>query len=455
MNKLFFSFLSLFALLLAPACVFAQKQEALKLENQTLEQCIQTGIQNSYTVKNAVADNEIAKAKVGEVRAMGLPQVNASVGGIWNYAIQKVFIPANAFDPTAPAGMVIAREFSPKYGGQAALTAQWLLLDGTYFLGLKAAKTFTELSEKQIAAPKIDVAENVSKAFYALLITDERIKSVNENKTRLDTLLMQTKAMNQNGLVEKIDVDRLQVTHNNLSIELSKLESIRHSILQMLKFQMSLPLETTLTISGSIQDIKLNIETAEFDATQRVEYQVLDVKRRLETMDIKRYQVGYLPSLAASFNLGANSGVAEFGKLFEFSERWFKNGNIGVQLSVPIFDGLRKKYQIQQARLALIKTENTMQNFLLGAKFQAEQSSITLNNHLKTLEAQKSNMELAKEVYRVAQVKFREGVGSNIEILNAENELTKAQLNYYEALYSAAVAKVDLDKAKGTLYSEK
>jgi outer membrane protein TolC len=172
-------------------------------------------------------------------------------------------------------------------------------------------------------------------------------------------------------------------------------------------------------------------------------------------MDIKRYQVGYLPSLAASFNLGANSGAATIGDLMNFGDRWFKNGSMGIQLSIPVFDGFRKKYQIQQARLALIKTENNIKNFQRTAKFQVEQAVITLNNHLKTLDVQKSNMALANDVFRVAQVKYKEGVGSNLEILNAETELKNAQLNYFEALYNAAITKVELDKAKGVLFENK
>lgn len=447
----YYLFVFLFALSLTS--VYAQEQKTY--ENFTLQQCIEFAIANSTRVQNATIDNQMANAKVGEIRAMGIPQINANIGANYNYAIQKIFIPANVFDPTAPAGTVLAREFSPKYGGQAIVSAQWLLLDGTYFLGLKAARVFTELSEKQITGSKIDVAEAVTKAYYTYLIMNERLKTVEENKNRIDTLLSQMKALYANGMAEKIDADRLQVTFNNLSIEYQKLESVRQSIMQVLKFQMSMPLEDKLSLAGSIQDFKLSLESVDFDPALRIENKTLEVQRQLEMMDIKRYQVGYLPSLAASFNLGANSGAATIGDLMNFGDRWFKNGSMGIQLSVPIFDGFRKKYQIQQARLALIKTENNIKNFQRTAKFQVEQAVITLNNHLKTLDVQKSNMALAKDVFRVAQVKYKEGVGSNLEILNAETELKNAQLNYFEALYNAAITKVELDKAKGVLFENK
>jgi outer membrane protein TolC len=384
---------------------------------------------------------------------MGIPQVSGSFAMNWNYSVPKIFIPANVFDPTAPEGKVIAREFSPKFGGQTGVGLQWLMLDGTYFLGLAAAKTFTEISEKQITMSKIDIAENVSKAYYTLLIMNERKKTLTENKLRLDTLLSQTQALFDNGLAEKLDVDRLRVTHNNMSVEIDKLESATRSVMQMLKFQMSMPLDADLSIAGNIHDLKFSPETPEVEPSQRIEFQLLTVQRKLEQMDIKRYQVGYLPSLVFSTNLGANSGTAKLADLFNFGDRWFRNGSMGVQLNVPIFDGFRKKYQIQQARLALIKTENNMRNFVMAATFQAEQASITLNNHLKSLETQKANMDLAKEVFRVAQIKYREGVGSSLEMINAENELIRAELNYFETLYNAAITKVELDKAKGKLFN--
>ena len=82
---------------------------------------------------------------------------------------------------------------------------------------------------------------------------------------------------------------------------------------------------------------------------------------------------------------------------------------------------------------------------------EIKQATVTLTNSLESLKSQKRNLELAQEVVRVARIKYQQGVGSNIEVINAEADFKEAQTNYYSALYDAFIAKVDLDKATGQL----
>lgn len=427
------------------------------LENYTLEQCIEYAIQNRVEVKNAELDNQIAKARVGEVRSIGLPQVNASLNLIDNYKIPVNFLPAQFLDPQAPEGTFVGVEFQPQYVGQGKIELQQLVFSGSYLLGLKAASTYTQLSEKQITQSKIEIAESVSKAYYSLLINRERLELLKQNFNRLDTVYQQTKALYENGFAEKIDADRLKVASNNIKMEIQNFERLIELSEMLLKFQMGLQQEDKLTVSGSIEKLEINesdVLVAQTNPEQRIEFSLLQTQKDLNLLQIREYKARYLPTLGFFVNYGSNMGSPQAKDLVPFaSDKWVGNGAFGLSLNVPVFDSFEKKYLIQQEKFRLLKTENQMRDFSRIVDLQVAQSQTSLKNSIDKLTFQKENMELAQEIFRVTKVKYEEGVGSNLEVVEAETAYKEAQTNYYSALYDAMVAKIDLQKAQGTLYT--
>ncbi|WP_338815582.1 TolC family protein (plasmid) [Bernardetia sp. Wsw4-3y2] len=427
------------------------------LENYTLEQCIEYAIENRVEVKNAQLDNQIAKAKVGEVRAQGLPQLEASLSLVDNYKVPVNFLPAQILNPQAPEGEFVGVEFQPQYVGQSKIELQQLVFSGSYILGLKAAATYTELSKKQIIQSKIDIAESVSKAYYTLLINRERLELLKQNYNRLDTVYQQTKALYENGFAEKIDADRLKVSSNNIKMEIQNFERLIELSNMLLKFQMGLQQEDKLTVSGSLEKLEIDASealVAQINPEQRIEFSLLQTQKDLNLLQIREYKARYLPTLAFFANYGANMGSPEAKDLIPFSsDRWVANGSFGLSLNIPVFDSFQKHYLIQQEKFRLLKTENQMRDFSRIVDLQVSQSSITLQNSIDKLKFQEENMELAQEIFRVTKIKYEEGVGSNLEVVEAETAYKEAQTNYYSALYDAMVAKIDLQKSQGTLYT--
>lgn len=448
-------FLFLYALAFLPLGVNAQSDSTRQAPPNdgvyTLEECINFAIENTVSVKNAKLDRRLAEAKVGEIKAIGLPQLNASVDFNNFFKVPKAFLPGEVIG--GEPGTFVAVEFQPQYSGTASASLSQLIFDGSYLLGLKAAKVYIDVTDKQVEKLKIDIAEEVSKAYYGVLINRERLRLLESNFRTLDTLLRQTEALYENGFAEEIDAKRLKVTRNNLKTEKLKLERLVDLSLSVLKFQMGMDPSEKLALSGSIRDAELGEtpDAANVDPSQRLEYQMLKIQEELNILEIKNYRVGYLPRLVGFASYGSNTGTAELGDFFNFGDFWFGQGLFGVKLEIPIFDGFQKKFQIQQGKLELQKTRNDMTNFGRAVMLEAQQAQIQLQNARASMAMQKENMELAEEVYRVTQVKYREGVGSNREMLDAENDLNEAQTNYYSALYDAIVAKISLEKALGTL----
>ena len=448
----------------------------------TLEQCVEYALANAISIQNAVLDERSAVARVKEVTGMGMPQVTGTVSLSYNQKMRRFFAEnidttvRDAFGfvqnvPGAKDRDVVAGQnfFQLKGTGDASITINQLIFNGSYFIGLQAAKALKEQMVKSTTNSKVVVVDNVTKAFYLALINRERISLFDSNIGRIDTLLRNTIALNKNGFVESIDVDRLQVALNNLVTEREKFISIQDLSLEILKFQMNYPMNSPLEISGDIKSIDPIVNPEELkknlDYSIKPEYQSMEVARKLQELNIKYNRTLGMPSLGAFANLGYFTQTSTVGGFFKTDtkiangsligpDKWYGYSMFGVAVNVPIFGGFQLTHKIQQEKIALLKIENGMKQLKSGIDLEVKSSLTSYQNAIRSMESQKQNMDLSFKIARVTKIKYEQGVGSNLEVLDAENVLKESQLNYYTAMYDAVVAKVNLDKAFGKLLPE-
>lgn len=423
-------------------------------QTYSLKQAVDYAIAHQVQVKNSQIDLQNASAKINEIKAMGLPQVNGSVALTNNVILQRMFIPAKIFNPAAAEGELIAAKFGVENSGFANVGLSQLVFDGTYLLGLKASSVYKDLAVKSVTQSKQQVAENVTKAYYGILVNEKRQGLLALNVARLDTLLKETRELNKQGFVEKIDVQRLDVQANNLRTELDNIERLQALSYSLLKFQMGYPMEEPIRLSESLEKVELatfNTNAAgDFNYTNRIEYSILQTQENLAELDLKSIKAGFLPRLVLNANYGYNAGANAFSDLM--TKQWFDNAAITVALQIPIFDGFSKKYKAVQSANNLQKVRQSYSLLKSSIDLQRSQASITMKNALESMKEQKANLDLANEISRVTRVKYQQGVGSNLEVLNAESSIKESQANYFTALYNALIAKVELEKANGTLY---
>jgi len=210
---------------------------------------------------------------------------------------------------------------------------------------------------------------------------------------------------------------------------------------------------------------------AVFNYNNRVEFSTLQTQQALAGIDTRSRQAGVYPTLSLTAAYGFTGGALTARDLLAFrgpnsttsftsstgvvsqvsNQNWFGFGNVGLSLNIPVFDGFRRKYQVQQARLTQQTIEQGLETLRQSIDLQDAQSRATLTNALDVLDNQQANLKLAADVARVTRIKFQAGVGSNLEVISAETDLREAQTNYYAAIYDVLVAKVDRDKATGEL----
>ena len=448
-----------------------QNSFSQKINEFSVMQAGEYAMKNATEVKNALLDIQIQKQSNKELTAVALPQLNGSINTIHYYDIPVTTLPDfispsvynvltqngvkdGAGNPiTTPSrgfGSIPAR-FGTAFTSSTALDFSQLLFDGQVFIGLKARSAVLTLATQSAEVTKEQIKANVYKLYYQMLVGKKQMSTIDANVERFEKLLKDTREIYKNGFAERLDVDKVEVQLNNLKTEREKVSNLLEVGNAALKFLMNLPQKETLILTDSLNedDIKsLNIEDS-VDYKNRKEYQQLTTAIKLNTYNVKRYQLSKYPTLAAFGTFSKNAQRNEFN--FFGNGNWFTTSFVGIKLSMPLFDGFARASRIQKAKYELTKVKNNMEHLQQAIDLEAGNAKIKMKSALITLGNQKQNILLAEKVYNTTKLKYEQGQGSNMEIYNAETELKVSQNNYYGALYDAILAKIDYLKAIGKL----
>ena len=450
-------------LIVLPSLLMAQN-------SYTLEEAIDYAIENNANMKMAMMDVDRAEASLAEFKSAGLPQVNASVD--YNYyfftpvnPIQDFLTPAiygvlleefpNQVTPPPGEPDILEFTFFNKHNLSANVNGSMLLFDGSYLTGLKAAKLFRELTRKKIDTAEEQVRTQVTKAYMNILIAEENENILSKNLKNIDASLTQAQAFYETGFMESLDVDRVALSKKTVETELEKIKAFIDVTYDLLKFQMNYPLSQDLSISEDLESLvslisaEVDTDYADIDYNRKAQYEEIRMGRQLNELNVERFEKGYLPSVMA------RAGVTEQlqrNNLFDSNEAgWLPTVFAGLSVNVPITDGKRKKSLIQQAEIDLKKIDVQLAEFERGMDMQVQNSLNNFETARKTLLNRKESLDIVQRIYDKTLIKFKEGVGSSLEVTQAENQLFSAQGQYTTALYELLTTKTDLDIALGKL----
>jgi outer membrane protein len=426
--------------------------------SMSLADCINYAYEHQDSVKNAALDVKSAEYKVKETIGSGLPQINGAA------QFQYYFTPPPSVGPDFSA-VISGKPFNPNaplikypfgatnYSNSYMLQASQLLFSGTYIVGLQAVKTFKELSQRNLLRSKIETSVAVSKAYYQVLVSNEQITLLNANVAELKQQLDQTVQQNKQGFVEKIDVDRLQVQYDNLVTNRENTVRLLELNTQMLKFQMGMPIYQKIYLTDKLENIDFNQHLADYSTDtafyhSRIEYSLLETNVKLNQLNAKSKRAEFLPTFSANGGYGEVFEENHFRYLYDHA---YNESYIGLSLNIPIFSGGQRINQLRQLNIATQKSQNDLADAKNALSLQANNARITYYNGLQSLNNQKHSQQLAQEVLHVAQIKYQQGVGSSIEVTQAETDLESANNQYIQALYNILIGKVDLDKAYGRI----
>jgi len=447
-----------------------QSQQKYRL---TVNQAADLALKNVTEIKNLQIDRELQLAKNKEYVGQTRPQVSGSIQSQHFFNIPVTLLP-DFISPSVyqvltengvrnGAGSPITKpnaapqyfpaQFGVPWQSSAGIQFQQLLFQPDLFIALKARKKSIDYSDANIKVMEDSIKSNVARAYYSVLIAEKRKKYLDSSIKRLDKLKNDQEKLFKNGFAEHLDIDKTQVTLNNLSTTSTQIERLIEIGYASLKFSLAINQADTLELSDSLSiDLvkKDLLELSNFNYNDRKEIQLLNVVKDLQGLDLKRNKLAYIPTVATYFSYSRNALGQKFN-LLNFSDPWFKTSLWGINLNVPIFDGGQKAQRIKQANLNLQKTNNTIANVQRAIDLQLKASSILFNNALSSLDMQDKNVVLAEKVYNTTKKKYEQGLGSSFELLQTASELENAQSNYFQSLYDAINARISYNRALGKL----
>lgn len=461
----------LVALLLMFSTTSLTAQTAYKL---SVQDAVNLALKNVTEVKNLRIDSMKQLAQNREIVAGALPQINGTAQITHYLTLPLILFPsAGSTDiyrvlnqegvkdgngqPIAAKQEFAVNKFSfvQPWNVSAGVGLNQLLFQPDVFVGLIARKTSMDYAKENIAVAEDKTREQVQKAYYQVLIAEEQLKVLQQTLQRLQKLVADQEQLFKNGFIEKLDIDKTNVSFNNTKATETQLKNIIELGYASLKFTLGLAQNDQLELTDKLSPelVKQNVlDEGTFDYNSRSEIRLLNNVQKLQQLDVKRHKLAYLPTLSFFYQF-QQQGIANknYSTLLGSNWFWFNSNLVGLNMSVPVFDFGVKKNKIQQARYTLEKTNNIIDNTRKAIDFEKNAAQISLRNAIINMDAQQKNLELAERVYNTTKKKYEQGVGSNSEVLLAETELQRAQGNYFDALYQAVIAKISYLKASGKL----
>ncbi|MEL7121199.1 MAG: TolC family protein [Bacteroidota bacterium] len=416
----------------------------------SLEEAIDYAWQNSNTIKNAQLNIKDAEERIKESRSIGLPKLNAEVSYQRYLEIPVQALPEAFIPPPSTPGEEVPTEiaFLLRNNINIGINLDAMLFDASYFTGLKASKAYRQYVRADLQVQQTNVKNNVIDAYLPALLVAENLKLLDNNISNLEKLLFETQELYKAGFVEQLDVDRLELSLSNLKTERENAARQKELVINGLKLAINYPTDQPLDISETLTDFLADVSDEElagqFDVTTRQEVGLVDLGVYLNDLNIELNKVNYLPSLRlfGAYQQTYQGNTSEDGF-------WAPTAFIGVRANFPIFDGLAKGAKIQRATIERENAKNQRADLVNGLNTELTNARISYVNAQKRVADQEKNLGLAQRIYDTTQIKYREGVGSSLEVNQAEQSLYSAQGNLVQAKYDLLTAKVLLDRALG------
>ena len=431
----------LFSISLALLAGYSVAQETL-----SLGQCLQMGIDRNLNLKTYEGNVLKGKHNVSENRSRLLPQINIGAG------LNDNFTPPVSVTDGSAYGKSYNVTKTLQYNSSASIQLQMPLYSQTALTALNISKTLDQLNTLSYAKAKEDLIVQISKMYYLAQNTVEQIGIIKDNIKRLEELRDITQAFHDNDMALGVDVKRVNVNLENLSVQYDNAKAMLIQQYNMLKYVIDYPADKEIAVE------KANIEQIDMAALSGLnenlnELQLLRTQQTLAEQQKKLAKDGYLPTLALTGNWTYSAFTDKIEHWFHSGEsnHWYKSNGIGISLRIPVFDGFEKLSKIRKAQVDVDNAKLQYENALKGMQTQYANAVNDLANNQRNFSKQRDNYLLAEDVYKVTSDRYREGIASMTEVLQDEMSMSDAQNNYLTAHFNYQVSNLTLLKLTGQL----
>ncbi|MDA0746072.1 MAG: TolC family protein [bacterium] len=412
----------------------------------TLEEGIQMALEKNEVLRMAREDLVKSREQVREAVADALPQLDLSVDYNRNWKL-----PSTVFDtPTGRQSVTIGSKNN--IDGVLSLR-QPLFASGKIGAGLKVAKLFAEYSNEQVRAVNQRVRASVEGAFYNVLLARDLVRVSKLALKRAQANLRQVRRLHEAGRVSNYEVLRAEVQVSSLRPD--SIQAENGLVVARLNFKDAIGLdsEQSVDVRGGFRD-RTDLEVAQVEnliqtgLASRPETRQMDRQVRMREQNVRIQQASSRPSvdLVASGRLQAQNNELDFKK-DDFRQSWAT----GISIQIPLFDGFRTRAQVSQARADFRRAELEAQELGREVRLEIRQAWLDLRVTLEKLDAEALVVSQAQQGLAIAESRYANGVGTQLEVLDAQLVLQQMEFQYVRGQHNRAMALVNLEMAVGVL----
>jgi outer membrane protein TolC len=454
------------------ACLFfaiqtmAQEKQAETI-SLSLKQAQEYAVKNNANSRNSALDMEIAKKKIWETTAMGLPQINAQANYQHLFKVPELSLGGSTYLATnLPDGTPITSDdinnqnvymgFTPgapialgvKNNTTLDITVSQLVFSGEYIVALQATKIFYTMTDQNRQKVEIDLRESVANIYASALLVENNRDVMQKSLENSEKTLSDMKQMLEQGLVENTDVDQIEFVTLTLKNGVGNLNRELEYTLLLLKFTLGMPFTDNLILTDKLESIAESIKLESLLATQfninnNLDYQIALNAESISNLNLKREKSKYLPDLMAVYRHSAKVNTPEF----DFAPK----DVFQISMNIPIFSSGMRNSRVAQSRMELQKTVNMKDNLSNALQLSYVNAQNKLTQAYENYLNDQKNIELTKRIYDKTLVKFDEGIATSRQITDDLNQYLNAQRNLYVSIFGLFTAKNTLDKLNNNL----
>jgi outer membrane protein TolC len=413
----------------------------------TLQEAVTFAIDSNYKAINARRDIAMALKQKWEATAAGLPQINGNINYNNNLKQPVTLIPAEITG--GPVGTFTPVTFGTKQNASAVATLDQLIFDGSYLVGLKAAKTFLMFSENLSEKTNLEIKKGVTNAYGSVILSEELVSIFEKNKVNLEQNLFDTRKIYENGLVEQESVEQLEITLLQIDTQLSNIKRSLTIAKQMFNVSLGIDVAQEVIFEDAFdaltkQNISLELLGQTLDIENNVDYKIALNFTEQRDLEMQLEKSKYLPSLNAFANYGtaANSDTFSF---FEGEQIWYQSSILGLSLKVPVFSSGMRRARTQRAKIAVDKAETELTEAIQNITLELNTAKSNYQFAIDKYQNAKQNMALAERIENKNQIKFSEGLASSFDLRQAQTQLYTFQQEYFRSMLDVINAKSNLE----------
>ncbi len=417
------------------------------VESLTLNQCIGYALKHQPGLNQAMINISIAKTTNAINLSGWLPQVNLS-GNLIHYEQLPTSFVANQ---AVPGGPPIQTRTGIVNTAIPELSATQTIFNPQLLFAAKSAKLYVAAADQATDSSKIFLVSSISKSFYSLLLTLEQIGVLKEDTARLNRNVMDTYHQFVGGIVDETDYDEAIITLNNSVAQLKQqVENVtpQYAVLKQL---MGYPPEKQFNVAYDTLQMMQEIYYDTMQPMQyekRIEYQQLQTARKLQREQTNYYRLAFLPTVSGFYNYYYEYESNTFSNLFSNA---YPYSYIGISLNMPLFTGFSRVENVHRSRLQedIVNWAEVSLKSEINTEFTTAMANYKSN--LYNWQILKDNERLAKNVYRIVSLQYKQGIVAYLNMIVAESNLIAAEVGYTNALFQLLSSKIDLEKAAGNI----